>query len=245
MLLGLLTASIPVRTFAADPSVFQSNEDQVTLLELFTSEGCSSCPPAEKWLSSLTSATGLWSKFVPVAFHVDYWDYLGWRDAWGRRDFSDRQRDYAQHWGSDSIYTPGFVLNGREWRSWSRQKEGPPVSGLKTGMLKVSSTDQVHWKVSFSPAAGASGYEAHAALLANGLTSDVKAGENQGRGLNHDFVVIALTANSLSKEGEHLVGELKFDRRDKTASKRLAIAVWVTRAGNLDPVQAVGGWLPN
>jgi len=244
MLLGLLTAAIPVRTLAADPLVFQSTEDQVTLLELFTSEGCSSCPPAEKWLSSLTSAAGLWSKFVPVAFHVDYWDYLGWRDAWGRKDFSDRQRDYAQHWGSDSIYTPGFVLNGREWRSFSRQKEGPPVSGLKTGVLKISSADQMHWKVSFTPSAGAGGYEAHAALLANGLASDVKAGENQGRRLNHDFVVIAQSASALNKEHEQVGGEFKFDRPDKSASKHFAIAVWVTRTRNLDPVQAVGGWLP-
>jgi len=98
----------------------------VALLELFTSEGCSSCPPAETWLSGLRSAPGLWKEFVPASFHVDYWDYLGWRDPWASKIFSYRQRDYAQSWHSDSIYTPGFVLNGREWRSWSREQNGPP-----------------------------------------------------------------------------------------------------------------------
>jgi len=63
------------------PLVFQSAATRTALLELFTSEGCSSCPPAETWLTSLTAAAGLWKDFVPVAFHVDYWDYLGWRAA--------------------------------------------------------------------------------------------------------------------------------------------------------------------
>ena len=100
-------------TAHADPIVFESHERQTALLELFTSEGCSSCPPAESWLSQLKQKPELWSGFVPVAFHVDYWDYLGWRDKWASQQFSDRQRDYAQAWGSDSVYTPGFVLNGK------------------------------------------------------------------------------------------------------------------------------------
>src|SRR5690349_19034423 len=125
----------------AESVVFQSSENQVALLELFTSEGCSSCPPAEKWLSSLKQSTALWTEFVPVAFHVDYWDYLGWRDPWAAKDFSDRQRNYAESWRSDSIYTPGFVLNGKEWRDWSRLTDGPRSDGTKVGILKISSRD--------------------------------------------------------------------------------------------------------
>ena len=120
MLLGLMTMISLHADARAEPIVFQSSESQVSLVELFTSEGCSSCPPAEKWLSDLKAAPGLWKHFVPVAFHVDYWDYLGWRDPWASKAFSDRQRAYAQLWRGDSIYTPGFVLNGQEWRSWSR-----------------------------------------------------------------------------------------------------------------------------
>jgi len=94
-----------------EPLAFQSSGNKTALLELFTSEGCSSCPPAETWLSGLKSAPGLWKEFVPVSFHVDYWDHLGWKDAWGTKAFSDRQRAYARNWQTDSIYTPGFVLD--------------------------------------------------------------------------------------------------------------------------------------
>src|SRR5579862_6783150 len=88
----------------AAPIQFQSSERQVALVELYTSEGCSSCPPAEAWLSRLKDKPGLWSEFVPVAFHVEYWDALGWRDKWSSKDYSERQRDYAASWGSDNIY---------------------------------------------------------------------------------------------------------------------------------------------
>ena len=87
VLAGLATDAAPIQ--------FQSPERQVALVELYTSEGCSSCPPAESWLSGLKEKPGLWSEFVPVAFHVDYWNYLGWRDKWSSKEYSDRQRDYA------------------------------------------------------------------------------------------------------------------------------------------------------
>src|SRR5262249_36121801 len=123
-------------SFAGDVS-FQSGETQTTLLELFTSEGCSSCPPAEKWISNLRSNPDLWKKVVPVAFHVDYWDHLGWRDPFSKQEFTERQRSYAATWGGDSIYTPGFVVNGREWRGWFG---GPslPAAPEKVGVLRVT-----------------------------------------------------------------------------------------------------------
>src|SRR5580693_7683854 len=93
----------------AAPVVFQSSDRQTALVELYTSEGCSSCPPAESWLSGMKKSSGLWNDFVPVAFHVEYWDNLGWRDKWSSKQFSDRQRDYAGVWGGDNIYTPEFV----------------------------------------------------------------------------------------------------------------------------------------
>src|SRR5690242_2519357 len=109
----------------AQPITFQSSESQTSLLELYTSEGCSSCPPAETWLSRLKESPGLWKDFVPIAFHVDYWDYLGWRDSWSTKAFTDRQHAYARTWRNGSVYTPGFVLNGKEWRTWSRSQSVP------------------------------------------------------------------------------------------------------------------------
>src|ERR1700758_1185011 len=89
-------------------TIFESGVVQTTLIELFTSEGCSSCPRAEKWLSGLKSNPDLWKRTIPVAFHVDYWDHLGWRDRFSKLEFTERQQYYAAAWRNDSVYTPGF-----------------------------------------------------------------------------------------------------------------------------------------
>ena len=231
-------------TANAAPVVFQSSERQTALVELYTSEGCSSCPPAESWLSGLKNAPGLWSDFVPVAFHVEYWDNLGWRDKWSSKQYSDRQRSYAGMWGSDAVYTPEFVLNGSEWR-WFRLRGAPSPSRTKAGILTVTSEGTNHWQASFVPAiGGTTDFEINAALLDSNVSSEVKGGENEGRRLNHDFAALALVKHSMAgKDGKFQV-EFTLDTNPKTTNGRLALAVWVTRAGKLEPLQAVGGWLP-
>lgn len=226
----------------AESLVFQSSENRVALVELFTSEGCSSCPPAEMWVSGLRSAPGLWKEFVPLSFHVDYWDYLGWRDPWASRVFSDRQRAYVRYWRADSVYTPGVVLNGHEWRSWSEEKNGPRVPVIKAGVLQVTTGDRAHWQATFTPVERDSRYEVHAAILANELDSEVKSGENRGKRLRHDFVVTALAKHPLTKHGDKAEGEFALTADSK--NEHPAIAFWITRAGSLEPLQAVGGWLP-
>src|SRR5215217_7350069 len=116
-----------------EATTFESGETQNILIELFTSEGCSSCPPAETWLSALKSNQDLWKKIVPVAFHVDYWDRLGWRDRFAKPEFTARQRRYAAAWGGDSVYTPDFVVNAKEWRSWFADNV-PPAALTKVGV---------------------------------------------------------------------------------------------------------------
>lgn len=223
---------------------FQSAPEQTALLELYTSEGCSSCPPAESWLARLTRSPRLWKEFVPLAFHVDYWDYLGWRDRWSSETFSDRQRAHARRWDSERIYTPGFVLNGQEWRNWSERMDGPPTGRKPSGVLTINSADTNRWAVSFAPATPAAGkYEVHASLLAGGLSSNVTAGENQGRRLEHDFVVLALANGTLTNRNGTIKGACNLDARRKDSVSDLAMAVWVTRAGELEPLQATGGSL--
>ncbi|MGH7994627.1 MAG: DUF1223 domain-containing protein [Limisphaerales bacterium] len=237
-LLGGIAAS-------AAPMSFQSSERQTSLLELYTSEGCSSCPPAEAWLSRLKSSPGLWSEFVPVAFHVAYWNNLGWRDKLSSEQFSDRQRDYAQVWLAENIYTPELVLNGKEWRNWFGLRSGPSASATKAGVLRVSSDDGKHWQANFVPAEnGAADYEVTAAVLVSDLSSDVKAGENAGRHLNHDFVALSLNTHPLASQTHGLQGKFNIDSGPKGINGRLALAVWVTRSGHLEPLQATGGWLP-
>jgi hypothetical protein len=240
----LLLSAIFVSSVNAQTNTitFQSPVTQTALLELYTSEGCSSCPPAEAQLSRWKTSPWLWKNFVPVAFHVDYWDYLGWRDPWATAQFSDRQRAYAQQWRSDTVYTPGFVLNGREFRDWGR-KEIPPPSDTTIGVLTATSTDLSHWQISFVPANSSGGeYEVHSAILASGLSSDVKAGENRGRRLNHDFVALTLATERLVRYGDSLQGEIQFQSIPQSPGK-LALAVWITRSGRLEPLQATGGRL--
>jgi hypothetical protein len=224
------------------PVVLQSSGTQTSLLELYTSEGCSSCPPAEEWLSSLKKSSGLWKGFVPVAFHVDYWDRQGWRDPWASKTFSDRQRAYAASWRSPSVYTPGLVLNGAEWTPWPRPKDGPRAGTAETGTLKATSVDWVHWQVTFvPPGRGGGWYDAYGVLLANELNSDVKAGENKGRRLTHDFVALVLAKQPLKPSKAGAWGEIVLSPNAR--APRPAVAFWVTRSGSMEVIQAVGGWL--
>jgi len=157
---------------------------------------------------------------VPVAFHVDYWDYLGWKDPFASKAHSDRQRDYAAQWRSDSVYTPGFVLNGKEWRGWSH-RDAPAGGATKAiGVLTAVSEDGRQWKIEFQPVAEntAAKYEFHAALLGFDLITDVKAGENRGRKVQHDFVVLANTKVEATKDGRSFQGTLSLD--GKTAFPR-------------------------
>jgi hypothetical protein len=229
----------------AAPLTFQSPERRAALLELYTSEGCSSCPPAEAWLSRLKDKPGLWSEFVPVAFHVDYWNYLGWRDKLSSEDFSQRQNDYARVWAAQNIYTPEFVLNGREWNNWLGYRSIPSAPDDAAGKLQVSSADGKHWQANFIRAdKGTADYEVSAALLVSDLGSDVSAGENSGRHLNHDFAVLSLITRPLARQGTGHQGTFIIDDHPKGVTGRFALAAWVTRSGELEPLQATGGWLP-
>src|SRR3954465_15509557 len=100
----LMLAFIPATTWAGEV-VFESKPARTHLIELFTSQGCSSCLPAEEWMSGLKNQARLWQDIVPVAFHVDYWDRLGWRDPFAAKTWTERQADYSVRWKGESVYT--------------------------------------------------------------------------------------------------------------------------------------------
>ena len=217
--------------------VFESKPVRTHLIELYTSEGCSSCLPAEAWISALKNEPRLWQDFVPVAFHVDYWDHLGWRDPFASKVWTERQMDYSLRWKQESVYTPAFALDGKEWRSGSL----PPPATDTPGVLKVSvKGDRV--LTSFKPAERAKGsYDVHVARLGFSATANVTAGENAGRKLIHDFVVLGLVSETMKVGTKDLRLPTPIT---STAEPRTALAIWVTPAGELEPIQAVGGWLP-
>jgi hypothetical protein len=223
---------------------WSSGPQQVALVELYTSEGCSSCPPAEAWLSRCKNEPGLWKQFVPVAFHVDYWDRLGWPDRFSSRRWTERQSHYAALWNGESIYTPAVVVNGREERNWPRASLAPSKDN-PSGVLRVLSNDRKAFIVEFQPAAGISGeWDAHLALLGAEITTDVRAGENSGRNLKHDFVVLDLQSGPMKFESGLASARLTIGAVTQNAP-RLAVAAWITRRNELPPIQAAGGWVPS
>ena len=228
ILLVMLCAALSAR---ATDCLFESGAQKTHLLELFTSEGCSSCPPAEAWLSKLKAEARLWKDFVPLAFHVDYWDRLGWRDPFAAKEWTARQYQYSANWKSESVYTPGFVLDGREW-----QKRSLPTSANeKPGILKVSVTNQ-KIMAEFVPSETAlKDVDLHVATLGFDLTTKITAGENDGRSLRQDFVVLSLINQKMSDRK----AEIAFNPDSRAG----AIAAWVTASNKTEPIQAVGGWL--
>src|SRR5436190_9300310 len=240
---GLTTSHVLSQQPRSTPpaTVFETGNTQSTLIELFTSEGCSSCPPAEKWMSGLKSNQDLWKKIIPVTFHVDYWDHLGWRDRFAKPEFTSRQQRYAAAWGRDSVYTPGFVVNGKEWRGWF-DGNVTPTSSTKVGVLRVSVGDDGKVSATFAPdIMQARPLALNVALLGNDLESDVKRGENSGRKLRHDFIVLQLAKTDLIASGDRWIGSISIPKQN--AEKPRALAAWVSEEDVDSPIQATGGWL--
>ncbi len=243
LFLGLTLTAMSIVTSSAAATRFESGPQQISLVELYTSEGCSSCPPAEAWLSRLKDHPGLWKQFVPLAFHVDYWDRFGWRDHFSAKQWTERQSRYAALWQSESVYTPAVVVNGREQRGWSGASF-PQPNEKQTGTLSVTTGDGKIFSVEFRPEkANENEWQAHLAMLGSGISSNVRAGENSGRKLQHDFVVLNLQNAEMKSESG--AGRVRLTSSATAESGvRKAIAVWVTQHGQLGPVQATGGWLP-
>ena len=189
-------------------------------------------------MSGLKNQPRLWQDIVPLAFHVDYWDHLGWRDPLASKMWTERQADYSARWKKESVYTPAFVLDGKEWQYGKL----PEPSTETPGVLKIT-VDGERVVAAFKASAGSTGrYDIHVARLGFSLTADVTAGENVGKKLTHDFVVLGLTNETMKAGAKEL--KLPASSTKSIVDPRTAIAAWITPAGQIEPVQAVGGWLP-
>lgn len=151
------------------------------VVELYTSEGCSSCPPADRWLSTLKARPDV----LALAFHVNYWDRLGWPDRFASPEFTARQHALAQQAGRRQVYTPQVLAAGRDWTRWP---ELPAAVASTVGLTLTRDGDTVTAHVASSAAAGPSlgGYWV---VLEDRHASAVRAGENAGETLRHDHVV--------------------------------------------------------
>ena len=199
LLLGLsgLLVATGTRSSAAQQLSARSGPQTVALLELYTSEGCNSCPPADALVRSLAAKGLTLDHVVPLGLHVDYWDDLGWPDRFAQAIFTRRQREIAARHRSRTIYTPQLVLHGQSLTQWNiinaevqrinqikaRADLSLEVTRQTTDSLEVVAQGVVPETAARSQA------KMFVALYENRLTSAVTAGENTGRTLQHEYVV--------------------------------------------------------
>jgi hypothetical protein len=180
----------------------RSGPQTAALLELYTSEGCSSCPPADRWFAQTALSP------VRIAFHVAYWDYLGWKDPFGDQRFTERQRQFATVAGARSVYTPQVVLGGRDFPEWRSAGTARAVEAINArpakAQLEISTTGAAaSVKAALARGVSTADLALFVALTESGLVTQVRAGENRGETLRHDHVARDLKmARDWSAKGE-------------------------------------------
>lgn len=226
-----------------------SGERRVPLLELYTSEGCDSCPPADRWLSALPARGYGNDRVVALAFHVDYWNYLGWVDPFAQKRFTERQRHIAARNQSRVVYTPQFTLNARDYRRGALRDDfgeriavfhqQKPLAFLQLALATAADSVTVSGSATIADAGERPLAQTWLALYENNLATDVKAGENRGKRLAHDFVVRDI-AGPLPVDAQgrvSLAHRFAVDARWKLSD--LAVAAFVQNVKTGDVLQAL------
>ena len=178
----------------------KSGPQTTALVELYTSEGCSSCPPADRWLASTFRANAAAGGAIPLAFHVDYWDRLGWKDRFATAAYTERQYAAMRTNRARFVYTPQVLVQGRDFPQWQADTRGaaaaiaaanarPARAEIALDVLPQRGAVAVKAAVRVAGAAERKGAALFVAWVDSGLVSDVKAGENSGVRLVHDHVV--------------------------------------------------------
>ena len=212
----VLSAAVACAMHASATPMCQikSANDKIPLLELYTSEGCSSCPPADRFVSALHTSGYAPGGVTPLAFHVDYWDYIGWEDRFAQATFTQRQRAIAATNHLNTIYTPQFVVDGQDVRRWFSSskkvidnldniRQSKPGAVILLDLEQKSSVLRVSANVRITDTSALELQPAlYLALVENDLDVDIQRGENEGKKLHHDNVVRSLVGPfSANSEG--------------------------------------------
>ena len=231
-----ITGLVAAQEAQGAPSCKASSGAQAPLVvELYTSEGCSSCPPADRWLSTLVGRADV----LALGFHVNYWDRLGWPDRFASAEATARQHELARRAGARQVYTPQVVAQGQDWRDWPRLPAQAVAQPASTPSLQMQRHgDQVSVTVAASAGAAAgerlSGYWA---VLEDRHLTQVRAGENQGQSLRHDHVVRLYRPVSAWPARQSAQWQLQVSPGVAEHPRRVVFVV--TDAASLRPLQAL------
>ena len=254
LLLAGLVAGTVLATRGAEAAA--GGGENPVVLELFTSQGCSSCPPADRLLSRLVAESEAGgTPVIGLAFHVDYWNYIGWEDPFSSAQWSARQRKYAEALRASSVYTPQLVINGSRELVGSRETQvrqeiaeaaaqpaaarvSVAVGTPRGGKVPVTVSAEV-LRASKQP------WVVMVALVEHGLVTPVKAGENNGRELHNDAVVRSLVeaARLPGAAGSRWQGEVELALEGSPAGRRLGVVAFVQEARSLEVKGAAVHWL--
>lgn len=240
----LLLSFLSLGSLFAQNFTFESNDRKVNIIELYTSQGCSSCPPADKWLSKLKNHPKLFSDFIPMAFHITYWDFIGWKDIFATKLNDNRQAYYSNKvWKKKSVYTPQFIIDSKEYRKWFSDQSFPTFENIYGGKLKIKlNNNDNNLKLSYyNKNIKDEKVYLNIAILGFDYNISINSGENEDKVLEHDFVVIEHIQKFANIKNNNLNFESKLFPFKKE-KRKYAIAVWInTYDSNI--LQAIGGYI--
>ncbi|MGD1844150.1 MAG: DUF1223 domain-containing protein [Salibacteraceae bacterium] len=246
--IGLLACGSQAQEMQSEPvAVTTGSLEAVAVVELFTSEGCSSCPPAEAVLNQLVATLETSDQRIfPLAFHVDYWNRLGWTDRFSKADFSQRQYQYAEKFGGGRVYTPQMIVNGKKEFVGSNQRtldaalktslSQPASVGILANCQQLSSGEL---QVGYGLTNHQSGQILNIALVQQDLETEVARGENRGRKLAHQNVVRHFQSIPLKAETK---GEVKLSLTEEELGN-CEVILYVQDQKNWEVLGAVR-WIP-
>ena len=234
-LFGAALGIVTLAALAAPAGAESMRARPKAVVELFTSQGCAQCPPADALLTGLAEEGDV----VALAYHVDYWDYVGWEDTFGDEDFSDRQRAYAKSWGSSRIYTPQMVVNGAKGVVGSRRNEvHGALAGASLPLQVEISRDGDMLKVAIPPDSGLDDAVVWLVSYLDRADVTIDKGENAGKSMVYTQVVTGRQALGM---WESAVGaDLKLPLPELLSEGSTGIAVIVQQERNGLPGPILG-----
>ena len=240
---SLLIVSVAVFLMTASESQSSSDGRTPVLVELFTSEGCSSCPPADALLQKLDQQPAAGEELIVLSEHVDYWNHIGWKDPYSDRFYSDRQRSYARRLGLDDVYTPQMVVDGSSQFVGSdaalankalATELNKPKLAVQLSSVSVGPTNVLlaHVKTgALLESFGLREAEVYFAVALNQAESQVSGGENAGRRLSHTAVVKSIVEVGRLRKGQAFTQDVQLKLEPATDARNLRLIAFVQEPG--------------